>query len=121
MLAPVFVLFLLGMIAYGVYFGASHSVQQIAADAARTAVAGQSQSERQGMVADFIANNAGGYPFIDLSRLTFSAQDSGSDGNQFDVSVSYDARHLPIWDLLPELPLPGTTIVFHSTIRVGGI
>ena len=37
LLAPLFILFLLGMVAYGIYFGASHSVQQIAADAARTA------------------------------------------------------------------------------------
>jgi len=34
MLAPIFVLLLPGMVAYGIYFGASHSVQQIAADAA---------------------------------------------------------------------------------------
>ncbi|MGB3415731.1 MAG: TadE/TadG family type IV pilus assembly protein [Mesorhizobium sp.] len=121
MLAPIFVLFLFGMIAYGIYFGASHSVQQIAADAARTAISGQTPGERQIIVARFIANNAGQYPFINLPQLTFEAADSSSDGNQFDVSVSYDARNLPIWNLLPNLPLPGTTIAFRSTIRIGGI
>ena len=109
------------MIAYGIYFGASHSVQQIAADAARTAISGQTAGERQTIVARFIANNAGQYPFINLPQLTFEAADSSSDGNQFDVSVSYDARNLPIWNLLPNLPLPGTTIAFRSTIRIGGI
>ncbi|RVD33089.1 pilus assembly protein, partial [Mesorhizobium sp. M4A.F.Ca.ET.020.02.1.1] len=44
MLAPLFILLLLGMVAYGIYFGASHSVQQIAADAARTAIAGLNQT-----------------------------------------------------------------------------
>ncbi len=121
MLAPILVLFLLGMIAYGVYFSASHSVQQIAADAARTAIAGQNAAERQTIVAQFIANNAAQYPFINLGQLTFNAEDSSSDGNQFDVSVSYDAHNLPIWNLLPGLPLPSTTIAFHSTIRIGGI
>lgn len=121
MLAPIFILFLMGMIAYGVYFGASHSVQQIAADAARTAIAGQSAAERQTIVQSFVDNNASGYPFISRDRLTFSAADSSSDSNQFDVSVSYDARNLPIWNLLPDLSLPGTTIIHHSTIRVGGI
>jgi Flp pilus assembly protein TadG len=120
-LAPVFIFFLLGMIAYGIYFGASHSVQQIAADAARTAISGQSVSERQTLVRQFIANNAGQYPFIRLDQLIFSADDSGSDGNQFDVWVRYDARNLPIWGLLPDLPLPRTTIAYRSTIRVGGI
>lgn len=121
MLAPIFILFLLGMIAYGLYFGASHSVQQIAADAARTAVAGQSATEREQIVADYISQNAAGYPFIQLSKLTINASDRSGNANQFDVQVSYDARNLPIWSLLPDLPLPGTTIMFRSTIRVGGI
>lgn len=121
MLAPIFLLFLLGMIAYGLYFGASHSVQQIAADAARTAIAGQSAVEREQIVADYILQNAAGYPFIELDKLTINARDRSGNANQFDVQVSYDARNLPIWSLLPDLPLPSTTIMFRSTIRVGGI
>jgi Flp pilus assembly protein TadG len=121
MLAPLFIVLLLGMVAYGIYFGASHSVQQIAADAARTAIAGLNQSERQTLVSDFIAHDVAGYPFVDPNKLTVSAQDSAADGSQFIVSVSYDARNLPIWNLFPKLPLPGTTIQRQSTIRVGGI
>lgn len=120
-LAPLFILFMLGMVAYGIYFGASHSVQQLAADAARTAVAGANQTERQSLVTTFLANNAAGYPFVDSTKLTVLAQDSRADGSQFVVTVSYDARNLPIWNLLSGLPLPGTTISRQSTIRVGGI
>ena len=121
MLAPVFIVLLLGMVAYGIYFGASHSVQQIAADAARTANAGLNQTERQALVADFVTNDVSGYPFVDPTKLTISAQDSAADGSQFIVSVTYDARNLPIWNLFRNLPLPGTTIQRQSTIRVGGI
>jgi Flp pilus assembly protein TadG len=121
MLAPLFILFLLGMIAYGIYFGASHSVQQIAADAARTAISGLSAAERRTLVADYVTHNAAGYPFVDSTKLTVNAQDSATDANQFVVSVSYDARNLPIWNLLPNLPMPHMTIAFRSTIRVGGI
>ncbi|MDX8481218.1 pilus assembly protein [Mesorhizobium sp. VK24D] len=121
MLAPVFILLLLGMVAYGIYFGASHSVQQIAADAARTAIAGLNQTERQALVTDFIAHDVAGYAFVDPNKLTVNAQDSAVDGSQFVVSVSYDARNLPIWNLFPKLPLPGTTIQRQTTIRVGGI
>jgi len=121
LLAPLFILFLLGMVAYGIYFGASHSVQQIAADAARTAVGGLNQTERQSLVTTFLANNAAGYPFVDATKLTVVARDSTADGSQFVVSVTYDARNLPIWNLLSGLPLPGTNIARQSTIRVGGI
>jgi Flp pilus assembly protein TadG len=121
MLAPLFILLLLGMVAYGIYFGASHSVQQIAADAARTAIAGLNASERKELVADFVGHNAAGYPFIDPLKLTFSAVDSDGDGNEFVVSVSYDARALPIWNLFEDLPMPKMTIARRSIIRVGGI
>ncbi|WP_245523668.1 TadE/TadG family type IV pilus assembly protein, partial [Mesorhizobium sp. M8A.F.Ca.ET.167.01.1.1] len=103
-------LLLLGMVAYGIYFGASHSVQQIAADAARTAIAGLNQTERQALVTDFISHDITGYPFVGPKKLTVDATDSTVDGSQFVVSVSYDARNLPIWNLFRTLPLPGTTI-----------
>src|SRR5690606_30146982 len=74
MLAPLFILFLLGMVAYGIYFGASHSVQQIAADAARTAISGLDAAERKTLVADYVARNAAGYPFVDSAKLTVDAR-----------------------------------------------
>jgi len=121
MLAPLFILLLLGIVAYGIYFGASHSVQQIAADAARTAIAGLNQTERQALVTDFIAHDVAGYPFVNPSKLTVNAKDSAIDGSQFVVSVSYDAKDLPIWNLFQSLPMPPVTIQRQSTIRVGGI
>ena len=120
-LSPLFMLFLLGMLAYGIYFGASHSIQQIAADAARTAIAGLNEAERDKLASDYIRLNAAGYPFIDPDKLTVDARDSSADGNQFVITVSYDASSLPIWSLLRDLPLPKQTILRRSTIRVGGI
>lgn len=121
LLAPLFIFLLLGMVAYGIYFGASHSLQQISADAARTAIAGLDATERQDLVSQFITANASGYPFIDPVKLTVAADDSAADANQFVVSVTYDARDLPIWNLFRTLPLPNTTISRRSTIRIGGL
>jgi len=120
-LAPVFLLMLTGMLAYGIYFGAAHSVQQIAADAARTSIAGLSDGEREALVGAFIEANASGYLLIDGSRVSFDVGDNPSDPNQYRVTVSYDASGLPIWNLYPPLPLPGETIVYTSSIRKGGI
>ncbi|WP_318013009.1 TadE/TadG family type IV pilus assembly protein [Mesorhizobium sp. ESP7-2] len=121
LLSPLFMLLLLGMVAYGIYFGAANSIQQIAADAARTALAGVNQTERQTLVASYLANNGSGYPFVDASKLIYQANDSVADGSQFVVSISYDARNLPIWNLFLGIAMPGTTIKRQSTIRVGGI
>jgi Flp pilus assembly protein TadG len=120
-LAPLFLLLLLGMVAYGIYFGAAHSIQQLAADAARTAVAGVNAADRQNLVSAFISRNAGGYAFVEPSKLVVVAKDSTADEDQFVVSVSYDARNLPIWDLLPALPMPEVIIARQSTIRMGGL
>lgn len=99
LLSPLFILLLLGMVVDGIYFGAANSIQQIAADAARTAIAGMNQTGRQTLVDSFVTNNAGGYPFVDASKLTYQANDSTADGSQFVVSIQYDARNLPIWNL----------------------
>lgn len=121
MLAPLYLLLFMGMTAYGIYFGASHSVQQLSADAARTAVAGVDAAERRAFAARFIEHNAAGYLFIAPERLTVEVEDSQADGSQFVVTLSYDASHLPIWSLFERLPMPDQTIRRRSTIRIGGI
>lgn len=121
LIAPLFVLMMLGMLGYGIYFGAAHSIQQLTADAARTAIAGLDEAERRALAQAFIERNADGYVFIDPGKLTVDVHDSASDGSQFVVGVSYDARDLPIWNLFSGLTMPHSTIARRSTIRIGGL
>jgi Flp pilus assembly protein TadG len=121
LLAPVFLLLVFGALAYGIYFGAAHSVQQLAADAARAAVAGLDGDERAALAIAFIADNGGAYVLLDPARLTLAAAPSPADPDQFLVSLAYDASALPIWNLYPPLPLPDQRIAFSSTIRNGGV
>lgn len=121
LLLPLYLFLVLGMTAYGIYFGAAHSVQQLSADAARTAVAGLDTQERQDMARRFIERNADGYLFIDRRKLVVEVGDSVNDETQFDVTISYDATDLPIWGLWDSLPMPSRTILRRSTIRMGGI
>ena len=44
LIAPLFFLLLLTLVAFGIYLTAAHSLQQLTADAARTAIAGLSVS-----------------------------------------------------------------------------
>ena len=120
-LTPVFLLMLTGMLAYGIYFGAAHAVQQLAADAARTAIAGVNEGERNLLVSRFLVRNAGAYMLLDPNRLAVAIGDNPADPNQYMVELSYDAALLPIWDLYPPLPLPSQQITYGATIRRGGI
>ncbi|KKC37919.1 hypothetical protein WH87_09660 [Devosia epidermidihirudinis] len=121
LLTPVFLLLLTGMLAYGIYFGAAHSIQQLAADAARTSIAGLNAGERDRLVRDFLTANAGDYMLIDRRRLVFSIGDKINDSSQYSVTLRYDATNLPIWNLYPPLPMPNPQIAYSSTIRKGGM
>jgi Flp pilus assembly protein TadG len=120
-LAPVFLLMLAGMLAYGLYFGAAHSLAQLAADAARTSLAGITSSERDRLVRSYIEANAEDYVLLDRRQLRFSIGDKPGDPAQYRVTLTYDASDLPIWALSPPLPLPSQIMRYTSTIRRGGI
>jgi Flp pilus assembly protein TadG len=109
------------MMAYGVYFGAAHSLQQLAADAARTAIAGLSESERNRLVNAYLDANADSYMLIERRLLTASIGDKPADADYYNVTLRYDASELPIWNLYPPLPLPSKTLAYSSVIRRGGI
>ena len=53
--------------------------------------------------------------------ITANVTANAADPSQSNVSISYDARLLPIWNLYPPLPLPSDTIVYGATIRRGGL
>jgi len=120
-LAPVFLLFGAGMLAYAIYFGAAHSLQQLAADAARISIAGLTASERTTLVGNFLDQNAGGYLLIDRSKLTYALTTAKADPTEYSVALRYDASALPIWNLYLPLPLPSRTIAYSSVIRMGGM
>lgn len=119
LLSPLYLLLVAGTMAYGLYLGTSHSLQQIAADAARAAVAGLSPQERRDIALEYVAANAGTYPLIEAGNLSVTA--SEGEASRFVVSLGYDASSLPIWNLLDGLPLPRTTIERRASIRIGGL
>ena len=119
-ISPIFILVLMTLIAYGIYLSAAHSVQQITADAARTAIAGVTEAEREQLVNNYITQSTINDAFLDRSKFTITVQPDPANANQFTVSVAYDATNLPIWNLY-SYALPGKTITRFATIRMGGI
>ena len=117
--APLFILTLLTLAAYGIYLSTAHAVQQIAADSARIAVAGLSENERRALARDYIGSAALDYPFIDAAKLEVAVGDDAEPG-QFTVRLAYDATGLPIWNLFT-FTMPDTRIERYSTIRIGGL
>lgn len=119
LVAPLFILVLITIAAYGIYFSAAVSVQQIAADAARYSIAGITPHERRTLAEAYIRTATLDAPFIEKDRLSVTVTPDPAEPNQFMVSLGYDARALPIWNLFT-LPLPSDRIERFATIRVGG-
>jgi Flp pilus assembly protein TadG len=117
--APLFILILLSLCAFGIYLGTAHAVQQIAADTARVAVAGLNASERSALAEAHITEIVFDYPFIEPENLMIEVGDDVAPG-QFTVRLAYDAGHLPIWNLMT-FAMPDQEIERYATIRIGGL
>lgn len=121
LLTPAFLLMLAGMLAYGLYFGALHSLQQLSADAARIAIAGLDANERDRLVDQYLRRHAGDYMLIDPTQLSFAIGTHPETETQYRVVLRYQAEALPIWNLYLPLPLPSRTMEVGATIRQGGV
>ncbi len=119
-IAPVFLMIVFGIIMYGSYLSVVHGVQQLAAEAARSSVAGLSEGERSALANSYVTGNVTTYPLIDPARLTVNAATSVSDANVFVVSVNYDASGMFIYSLPTFVPAPSSTIVRSAAIPRGG-
>ena len=120
LVVPVFLMIALGILAYGVYFGAVHSTAQLAADAARASVAGLSDAERTEIASQNVATNSREYPLLDPAKIQVVAAPLQSDATQFRVAVRYDASALPIWGVSSLIPLPSQIIERTATVKRGG-
>lgn len=120
LIMPVFLAMLFGIVVFGAYLGIVHDVQQLAAEAARSSVAGLSESERSSLASSYVTTNAASYPLIEPARLKVKAATSTSDANVFVVAVTYDASGMFIYTLPSLVPAPPTTIVRSAAIPRGG-
>ena len=116
---PLFLIVIFGIVVFGAYLAMVHGVQQLAAEAARSSVAGLSDSERNSLATSYVTSNVGTYPLLDASRITVSAAPSASDANVYVVTVNYDASTSFIY-ALPFVPAPSSLIARSAAIPYGG-
>lgn len=117
---PLFFLVLLGILVFGMYLGTVHSVQQLAAEAARASIQGLTDSERATLAQNQVNAIVGSYPLIDRNYLTVSAATSAADANLFNVSIRYDASRSIVFAFEGLIPLPSKTIARSAVVRRGG-
>ena len=119
-IAPLFLMMVLGMLGFGIFLGAVHSTRQLTSDVARATIAGTTEVERHTIAHNFVVQNLKSYAFLDLDHIDVTVNDSESAANQFEVQISFRADELPVWSLMDFVPQPRKTITATATIKNGG-
>lgn len=119
-IAPVFLLLVFGIVAFGSYLGIVHGIQQLTAEAARASIGGLSDTERLSLAQSNITTNAGSYPMLAPDRLTVQSAGTDSATGTFKVTVQYDASNMFIFNLPHIVPMPNSIIVRTAAIQRGG-
>lgn len=118
LVAPVFLAMLLGIMSYGGYFWMAHSVQEIADDSARAALAGLTADERQTLVRTTLATEIAKYATLNPAAATATYT---GDAQGYTVAISYDASKTNgVFWTGSLVPMPSSTIVRSATIKLGG-
>ncbi len=119
LVAPIFLTLTFGIICFGTVMSTYNGIQQLVAEAARAAVGGLTDTERDRIARDFVSSNAAGYPFIDPARIQVSTSSNPASAT-FQVAVRYDMSDSFVYRFGEMLPLPQPVISRSSVIQRGG-
>lgn len=119
-IAPVFLLILLGIAAYGIYFSAVSSLQELTADAARASVAGLSATERAAIVTNYVADSSPQYQLLQGHAITVTTAPFPGDPTRYTVTLRTDISNLPLQVQSGIIPMPSSVIERTAVVRIGG-
>ncbi|MEZ0495676.1 TadE/TadG family type IV pilus assembly protein [Sphingomonas sp. IW22] len=93
LLAPILLILLLGILAYGQYILTAHTLQQLANDAARAAIVGRSQDERHALARESVAEGLSGTALAHPDAVDTDVEERGG---RIHVALSVDTRELAL-------------------------
>jgi Flp pilus assembly protein TadG len=116
LVAPFLILIMLGMVVYGGWFWMAHSVQSLASEGARAAIAGLDPVEREALARDFVGAQVGELG-LRTDRASVAVESTTS---VLRVDVAYDVSDHPLMALAGIVPSPPRTIRRTAVVRLGG-
>jgi Flp pilus assembly protein TadG len=114
LILPLLVMFLFGIVSWGIWFMAAHGIQEAANEGARAAIAGIDAGERDQLARAAVASSAGTATLINPQLLTTTLSLNGS---YLTVRLSYDATRMPLFRM-SMVPLPGNAISRSATVKL---
>ena len=114
--APLLIMMMFGMIMYGSWFWMAHSVQSMASEGARAAIAGLDPAEREQLARAFVGLQVGDLG-LDSAKAAVEVE---STPNVIRVDIAYDASDHPLMALSGLIPSPPKVIRRTAVVRLGG-
>jgi Flp pilus assembly protein TadG len=116
-LAPVLIFIMMGIMGYGGYFWMSHSVQQLANDAARAAIPGMTVAERASLAQATVTRGVTDYAQLAPSKVTTQVIESSG---RMTVRVTYNAANSFAFAARGLAPMPSDQIQRQASVQLGG-
>lgn len=111
---------MLGIMAFGSFLGASHSLQAAASDAARAAIAGLDPAERTTLATLAAQRSVASSQLLQPSAVVVDAKPDPDDPDLFTVTLRYDLRTTLLNLPSQVVPMP-QTLSRSASIRRGGL
>ena len=115
-IAPLLIMVAAGILVWGGWFWMAHSVQQLANDGARAAIAGLNAEERRALATASIHDNAGEMLGGRADRLSINVTENT---DRLRVEVVYDASDV-VPDLSRVVATPDPRIARSANVRLAG-
>ncbi|GJD57412.1 TadE/TadG family type IV pilus assembly protein [Methylobacterium dankookense] len=120
LIAPLLLAILLGIMAFGSFLGFAHSLQTVASEAARAAVAGLDPAERITIATAAAQRSIATSPLLRPNAVSIEAGQDAADPDLFTVTLRYDLNATLLSLIPPLLPVP-KALSRTASIRRGGL
>jgi Flp pilus assembly protein TadG len=120
LVVPVFLILILGLIAYATVESIYIGTQQLVSQAARASVAGLSDTERTLIVTNYISSNIGSYAFLDPNKISVTSKTINTSPSTYQVNVTYDMSGSFVYQFKNLIPLPSPTVQRTAVVLNGG-
>ncbi|MFK5597505.1 TadE/TadG family type IV pilus assembly protein [Methylobacterium sp. HMF5984] len=121
LVTPLLLLLFAGISAFGIYLGATHTLREIAAEAARASVAGVSDGERASLAQAVVQRSLAASAMFKAGSVGVSVGTSPSDATVYTVTLTYDSSGLGLKSLGKLVPLPPDIFTSTVSVRRGGL
>jgi Flp pilus assembly protein TadG len=121
LLVPILLALFAGIVAFGIYLGASHNLKQIAAEAARASIAGVSDQERGDLARRRVASALTDGAMFKPGTVAVAVGPDPADATLYTVTLTFDAKSLGFSGLSGLVPLPPDLIQSTVSVRRGGL